>query len=142
MLVRDVMTTELVTVDAGATLRAAVRELLDQGVGSVVVVDDDGIPLGLVTETDVLRAACESDEPLGELSVRPLVQGSLATTGPDRTVEHLADRMIEEDLKKLPVVEDLELVGIVTLTDVVYHLSEFRADARRLAERHDEWRQD
>jgi CBS domain-containing protein len=138
MLIREIMTTDLVTVEAGATLREVTGALLDNGVGSVVVVDD-GIPTGLITESDVLRAAHERDTPLSELSTGPLTQEPLVTVEPDASVGLASRRMLDEGVKKLPVVDDLDLVGIVTLTDVVYHLSDLRTEAEGLARRHYDW---
>lgn len=134
MLVREVMTTDVVTVDANATLGEVVSSLLGHGIGSVVVVAD-GTPHGIVTETDVLAAARDRGEPLAEIPVRDLSHPPLVTTDPDRTVQAVARTMTEEEVKKVPVTEGLDIVGIVTLTDIVWHLSEFRSEAIDLAER-------
>lgn len=138
MLVREVMSTELVTVAVGATLHDAVGRLLAAGVGSVIVVDD-GTPVGLMTETDALETAHASGEPLAAIGLRSFCEGAIVTTAPDRTVQSVARRMADEGVKKFPVVEDVEVVGVVTLTDLVFHLSDIRSEARALAERHYDW---
>lgn len=132
------MTTELVTVDADATLRDAVGRLLATGVGSVIVVDD-GTPMGLVTETDALEAAHESGDSLAAIGLEPFCEGPIVTTAPDRTVQSVARRMADEGVKKFPVLEDMDIVGIVTLTDLVYHLSDIRSEIQSLADRHYDW---
>lgn len=134
MLVRDVMTTDVVTVDVNATLDEVAANLLEHGIGSVVVVAD-GTPHGIVTETDVLGAAHDRGEPLADVPVRDLSRPPLVTTDTDRTVQAVARTMADEGVKKVPVTEDLDVVGIVTLTDIVWHLSEFRSEAIDLAER-------
>lgn len=139
MLVQDLMTTDVVTVEKGATLREAVGELLGQQVGSVIVVDDDGNPGGIVTETDVLHAAYQSRDSLVDIAVTDLSHQPVVTTKPSRTVQTVARQMAEEDVKKVPVLDDLELVGIVTLTDVVWHLSEIREEAESLGDAHSRW---
>lgn len=139
MLVEDLMTTDVVTAAHDATLRAAVEQLLSEGVGSVIVVDGDGYPVGMVTESDALRAAYETGLPLDEIAVADLSHRAVVTTPPDRTVQSVARRMAEEGVKKVPVMDGIELVGMITLTDVVWHLSEIRKEATELAEMPDQW---
>lgn len=138
MLVRDVMTTDLVTVDVDGTVADVVGALLDNEVGSAIVVDD-GTPTGLVTESDALRAGLQTGDPLAEIPIRPLCGRPLVTTGPGKTIQTAVRRMIDEDVKKLPVLDDLDLVGIVTFTDVVFHLSDLRKEAADLASEHYNW---
>lgn len=138
MLVRDVMSTDIVTVPVDATLADAVERLLANGIGSVVVLAD-GNPTGIVTETDALAAARETGAPLAEIDLRRFRERPVATTAPDRTVQAVARRMGDEGVKKLPVMADLDLVGMVTLTDIVYHLSDIRSEAQSLADRHYDW---
>ncbi|WP_436924825.1 CBS domain-containing protein [Halosimplex amylolyticum] len=143
MLVRDLMSTDVVTVDIDATLHDAVGKILAERVGSVVVVDD-GTPVGVVTESDALDAAHDRGQRLGAIAVRDLAHPPLVTTDPDRTVQGVARTMGDEGVKKVIVTEDLSVVGIVTLTDVVYHLADLRKEATAaatdIAER--DWRTD
>jgi len=127
------MTTEVVTVGIDATLAEAVGKLLTEGVGSVVVVDGE-TPTGIVTETDTLEAAHERGRPLGEIAVRDLAHPPLVTTDPDRTVQHVARTMAEAEVKKVVVTKGLSILGIVTLTDVVYHVADLRKEAAAAAE--------
>lgn len=139
MLVKDVMTAEVVMIHRNETLDAAVQQLLSERVGSVIVVDDNSIPVGIVTETDILKATYETGALLDEIAVTDLSHQALVTTRPDRTVQHVARKMDEEGVKKVPVMDDLDLVGMVTLTDIVWHLSDIRKEATELAEMADEW---
>jgi len=132
MLVREVMSTSVVSVAAGATLREAVGALLSANVGSVVVVDGD-TPTGIVTETDALGAAHDSDRPLSAIGVDDLAHPPLVTTTADRTVQGVARTMADEGVKKVVVMDDLDLAGIVTLTDIVWHLADIRKEASQLA---------
>jgi CBS domain-containing protein len=127
MIVRDVMSSEVVTVPVDATLRQAVYRLLDERVGSVVVVDEE-TPMGLVTETDVLEALYDRGVGLSAVPVSDLAHPPVVTTEPDRTVQGVANTMADEGVKKVLVTEDLDVVGIVTLTDIVWHLSDIRQE--------------
>jgi len=139
MLVQDLMSTEVVTVGAEASLREAVGRLLHEGVGSVVVVDENGNPGGIVTETDALGAVYQAEQPPAEIDVLELTRQPVVTTKPETTVQTVARKMTDHEVKKVPVMDGLDLVGIVTLTDIVWHLSEIRKEATSLGQAHKEW---
>lgn len=141
MLVQDLMSTDVVTVDRDASLRRAVKALLENEVGSVIVVEDDQ-PVGIVTESDALRAGYVTEKPFGEIAVTDLAHRPVITTKPEATVPFVARKMAKEDVKKVPVMDDLDLVGIITLTDIVRHLSDLRIEAGDVATAPDEWEQD
>jgi len=138
MLVREVMSTEVVTCGPDASLRTAGRRMLDAGVGSVVVVDD-GVPMGILTETDALRAGVLTDRPFDDVAVREVGSRPLATVGPETTVRKAVDRMREVGVKRLPVVDDGDLVGVLTRTDVANHYGAFVREAHALDERREDW---
>jgi CBS domain-containing protein len=131
MQVRDVMTTGCVTVPSSATLADCVTRMLMAGTGSVVI-DDDG-PLGIVTESDVLRAAHDIDEPLDDIPAHVAMSHPVERIEPTATVRKAAERMHDLGIKKLLVARGLEPVGMVTLTDLVWHFSDFQREAGRLA---------
>ncbi|WP_226012640.1 CBS domain-containing protein [Halomicrobium salinisoli] len=141
MLVRELMATDVVTVDRDAALDAAVERMLAEDVGSVVVLAD-GTPAGIVTESDALRAALETGRPLAEIAVADLCHGAVVTTAPDSTVQRVARRMADRNVKKVPVLDGIDLVGIVTLTDVVHHLSDIRREASAVEAARDRWESD
>lgn len=138
MLAEELMTTDVVSVDEGAMLDEVVEQLLTNDVGSVIVTDDGNLS-GIVTESDVLRAALKTGRSLDELPVAKLQHGPIVTTNADKTVQGVARRMADNDVKKVPVMDDLDLVGILTHSDVVWHLSDIREEASQLKAAHDRW---
>lgn len=138
MLVEELMTTDVVTVDHAASLDEAVELIVECGVGSVVVVED-GYPSGIVTETDALEVALETGRPLSGITVEEVGHKPVVTTRSDSTVQHVVRQMAEEGVKKVPVVDDLDLVGIVTHSDVVWRLSDIREEASRLDQVRSRW---
>lgn len=127
------MTTEVIKVETDSTLREAVGKMLRNGVGSVVVVDDD-TPTGIITEKDALSAAYSTGASLEEIDVSDVARRTPVTTNPSQTVMGAMNEMIENNVKKLPVIEELELVGIVTISDISEQISEIRKEAVRLSE--------
>lgn len=138
MLVRDLMSTDLVTAPADASLREAVGRMLEGGVGSVIVLNE-GEPAGMVTETDALLAGYRTDRPLGSIPVRSTMSGPVVTVTPSTPVREAIDRMVTNDIKKLPVLEGIDLVGIVTMSDVVDHHGALLQRARSIEEQRERW---
>lgn len=118
MLVRELMTAEVLTVPLGASLDEAVELMLQQNVGSVLVMNDT-IPVGIVTESDVLAIGYEREVPFGDIPVGDAMTGELITVQPSTTVSRAIETMNEHGIKRLPIVEDFRVVGIVTISDVV-----------------------
>lgn len=138
MLVSEVMTEDVVTIEMAHTLGDAVERMLEFGIGSVIVTRD-GDPAGIVTETDVLISGHESGEPLDAISIGAAMSHPLVTVAPDATVRAAVDRMREARVKKLPVVDGLDLVGILTQEDVVFAHPDLMKEATHHGERRAEW---
>jgi signal-transduction protein with cAMP-binding, CBS, and nucleotidyltransferase domain len=114
--VRDVMTPGPIGVDYHQSIGTAARTMRDWGVGAVLVVSDQAL-FGLVTDRDLMvRAVAESkgpDEPVGPLSSRDLV----GVHGADPAAVAVA-LMREHAVRRLPVIEDGQVAGIVSLVDL------------------------
>jgi len=139
MLVEELMTTDVVTCEESRTLREAVGKLLEHGVGSVILISAAGNPTGIVTETDALRAGYRTDRAFSEMTVGELSHGAVITASPEETIQHVSRRMATEGVKKVPVMDGVDLLGIITLTDIVWHLSDIRSEAAEIAEMGAEW---
>ncbi|MFB6133492.1 MAG: CBS domain-containing protein [Halanaeroarchaeum sp.] len=133
MTVREIMSTDLVTVPLEETLQETVSRMLEHRVGSAVIVRDDEAA-GIVTETDVLAVGATYERPFDEIPVSRAMSGNLVTTTPDTPIDDAIETLHDHGIKKLPVLEDGELVGIVTMTDFVYHQHELATEAMRLEE--------
>lgn len=141
MQVRELMTEEVVTCPTDASLETAVEEMIERRVGSVIVTDG-GDPTGILTETDAMRAGAITDRPFTEIELREVASSSLHTVGPRTTIRSAVEQMQTLDVKKLPVVDQLELVGILTLTDVVYGYSDIVRAAQDAATLRQRWETD
>lgn len=138
MRVRDVMSTDVVAVDARASVRDAVGRMLEAGVGSVVV-RTDGNPAGIMTKVDVLRVGREHDRPLSEIPVYAAASRPLVTIQPSATVRAAAERMLDEGVHHLPVADGLDLAGVVTATDVLAAQGDLLREAREHADEREKW---
>jgi CBS domain-containing protein len=117
MQLREIMTPGVVTAGADADLLSVAQLMRDRSVGSVVICDPEGEPAAMVTDRDLaVRALAEQrplQEPVGRHASRPLVTGE-----PAMDLEEAAALMVRHRVRRLPVVEDGSLVGIVTLDDI------------------------
>lgn len=134
MNVEEIMTTDLVTVSIEESLQEAVTRMLDARVGSAIV-ENAGAPVGIVTETDVLAVGTSFDRSFDGIPVSRAMSRNLVTTGPETTLDDAIETMHDHGIKKLPVVDGDELVGIVTMTDFVYTRYELAREAQRLERR-------
>ncbi|WP_435098590.1 CBS domain-containing protein [Halorubrum sp. N11] len=123
MLVEEAMTTDLVTCDAGASVRDA----------------NEGTPAGIATETDVLHAGYVTDDPLSAIPLRKAMSSPLVTIQPTKPLRTATERMRSEGVKKLVVVEGMKPVGIVTTGDVVDNYAGITREVRDLATDADRW---
>lgn len=138
MRVEDAMSTPPVTVARSATVREAIEAMLRQSVGCVIVVSG-AAPTGILTRSDGLRAAYHAGDRLRDISVRRAMTEDPVTIKPSRTLRSTLRTMENNEIKKLPVVDGFDLVGIVTMTDVARHMPvEVRESMANLS-RQDEW---
>ncbi|MCY4731383.1 CBS domain-containing protein [Natronomonas gomsonensis] len=120
LTVEDVMSAPVETVSPEATGAAAARALRDADIGSLVVCED-GRPVGIITESDMVALLAENAD-AESLTVRELIPGELITIEKDAEIEAAATLLADHDIHRLPVCEAGELVGIVTTTDLSYYL--------------------
>jgi len=135
MKVKDVMTSDVVTVEPAASLKEVAALLVERRVSGLPVVDPDRKVLGVISEADILFKECGEKGPQGVLAwllepggpakleattAEEAMTAPARTIGPERPVVDAAKRMLEEAVNRFPVVdEDGTLVGIVTRADLV-----------------------
>jgi len=127
MLVRDVLESKgrrIVTIDCEATVTEAVAKLVQNNIGSLPVVDDAGRMIGIFSERDVLRLIHNRGEGFGRLRVCDVMTRDPVTCNLDDDVEEVIGKMSDRRIAKVPVTTGQELVGIVSVGDVIKALHE------------------
>lgn len=123
-LVRDVMTTDVVTIEPGATLSEALELLADTHVSAVAVVDRYQALVGVVSSTDILAAGAEAgeDEARARLRadgvVRDVMTSKVLTVQPDLELREAALQLEYGDVHRLFVEEEGRLVGVISRSDI------------------------
>jgi len=115
--VRDIMTGWVATADPERSLRDAATIMAKAHLGSVIVISK-GKPVGILTEGDISRALSEGADP-DKTAIKKVMSKRLITVSPDKRAEEAAKLMAEKQIKKLPVVDGGNLIGMVTQTDIV-----------------------
>lgn len=119
------MSTDLVTIAVDATAAEAAERMLETGVGSVLVVDDEGRLEGLLTGWDFVQLVREND-PHDETLVRECMTVDVVTASRNESVDALAD-LADGEYSHLPVTDDDGVVvGMLSTTDLTEHLAERR----------------
>ncbi len=118
MKVRDGMSKMVLTVGPGHTLRQAAALMARRKVGAAVVMDPDGEGPGIITERDILVSVAAGEEPDHE-HVADHLTADVVSAEPDWSLEEAASAMVRGGFRHLLVVEGADIVGIVSVRDVV-----------------------
>lgn len=123
IFVAQLMTTSLKTVSPDTLVEEAANIMMDEDIGSVLVVDDDGSLEGILTTTDFVSIVA-NQHPKDETPVSAYMTSDVVTCEAGEDIRDAADRMITYSIHHLPVVDEEEgLIGIVTTTDLAVYLS-------------------
>ena len=119
--VSEIMSTPVERIDGSDSVVAAAQALTDQGIGSLVVGNDE--IEGIITESDVVASVASKVDP--ETQVTELLSDPVVTITSDATVSQAGAQMGEHNIKRLPVTEGVggDPIGIVTTTDLAGYLS-------------------
>jgi CBS domain-containing protein len=109
---------DVLRIDAGASVLDAVKKMVDYNVGSLLV-EDDGEVAGIVTERDFMRRVTLEGRGERETAVREILSSPLITASPETSVDDCMALMTERRIRHLPVVDDGDVVGMISIGDVV-----------------------
>jgi CBS domain-containing protein len=114
------------------TISEVVQVLSKWGVGAIVVSDDGTHIDGILSERDIVRSLAKGEDTMA-LEARQLMTTEVVTRPPDATVDSLMELMTERRIRHVPVVDDGELIGIVSIGDVVKtRVGELEREAKQL----------
>lgn len=117
MLVKDVMNTDVKTVEAGATIQEAAQLMGRHRVGCLIVTKETRL-MGIITEDDILRKIVAEDKDVHKAVVSDYMTKDVIMVSPSDDIETAIQIMLDKKIKKLPVVSGNKLIGIVTTTDI------------------------
>ena len=118
MKVREIMTKNVVRIHPDEPVEVAARALAHYNVGAMPVCGSDGRLCGVVTDRDLVTRCVASGRNAGQTAVRDVMTGRVVTIGPEMEVSAAAHLMGREQVRRLPVVENGKLCGVVSLGDL------------------------
>jgi CBS domain-containing protein len=118
MLVKEAMTKNVIVINPDTTIKDTAKIMSGQRVGSLVVVENEKL-VGIITELDIIWKVVASDLDPKTTLVRDVMSKQVVTIKSDQTLEDATQLMVENKIKKLPVVENNKIVGIITATDII-----------------------
>ncbi|WP_415283748.1 cyclic nucleotide-binding/CBS domain-containing protein [Candidatus Nitrososphaera sp. FF02] len=120
-VVRDIMTKEIVTIDADRYALEAAKMMTEKGISSLFVVRD-GNPVGIVSERDFIKKICAKELDVAKVKAGEIMSKILTTATPDTPIEVAVQRMVNHKIRRLPIMDAGRVVGIITVTDLAKHL--------------------
>ena len=115
--VKDIMTKEVITIDVEKSVFEAAQLMSSKGLGCLIVVDKL-LPVGIITERDIVRRiVAKRSSP--DLNVSEVMSKTLITVDPDTSLKEAARVMSTNKIRRLPVLKQDKLVGIVVSSDFV-----------------------
>jgi CBS domain-containing protein len=118
MIVRDIMAKNIKTVKPDDTVHAAVLKMNKFDIGSVIVVSS-GRPVGIITETNVMRRIVEPRMDPATVWTKDIMSSPLTTIDENAAVEEAAKIMATKKINRLPVIKGNKLVGLISSSDIV-----------------------
>ena len=118
MLVKDIMTKSVKTIEPDSTIQEAADTMSKSSVGSLIVVRK-GELMGILTERDILTKVVAKSTAGSKVHVKDIMTKEVVMIEPDTDIEDAAEIMVKKQIKKLPVVHNNQLIGIVTSMDIV-----------------------
>ncbi len=126
--VKDFMTTTVITIDVRGTVLDAAKLMHQQDVGDLVVTEDK-VPKGIVTERDLVRRVMAQKKPL-DTKVSEIMSDPLITIDEESSIRDAARKMVKFRIRRLPIMKKNVLVGIIVASDFARHLSQENSKRR------------
>jgi CBS domain-containing protein len=122
--VSHVMRTKLETVNQSSTAQEAAKRMRDKRVSSLVVIDREEAPIGIVTERDLVRQVCSKDISSNNITIHHIMSSPIVTIEVNASIEEAAEKMIQKKVRHLLIVDENRLSGIITPSDFTTYLRE------------------
>ncbi|MCW4037888.1 MAG: CBS domain-containing protein [Candidatus Bathyarchaeota archaeon] len=117
--IKDIMTFPVITMRSNAKVSEAASAMCAHNIGSLVVVDRNEKPIGIITERDMIRKVVVTSKNPKSVDVTQIMSSPLVTGDPNMDLEDSAKLMINKEIKRLPIIDQGKIVGIVTFTDLI-----------------------
>ncbi|MGA6922516.1 MAG: CBS domain-containing protein [Nitrososphaeraceae archaeon] len=122
--VRHVIRKKLETIGPSSTAQEAAKRMRSKKISSLVVIERGDAPVGIVTERDLVRQVCSKDIGSDSVLIQEIMSSPIVTIDVNASIEQAADKMIQNKVRHLLIVEDGRIYGIITPSDFTIYLTE------------------
>jgi CBS domain-containing protein len=119
--VRDIMTKEVITIDINQGAAEAARLMADKHISSVVVLEKE-IPIGIITERDFVKKICAKELEISRIKAGEIMSRIRTFADPETSIDVAIQRMLNHNIRRLPIMSEGKTVGIITVTDLAKYL--------------------
>ena len=119
--IRDIMEKDVITIENDKTAQDAAKIIAENDI-SFLVVMNDGIPQGVLSESDFVRRIAVEDKKSSEVLISEIMSYKFRSVGPTPTIEDAIQKMLNKNIRRLLVLDNEKLVGVVTQTDLASYL--------------------
>ena len=120
-VVKDIMTKSVITVDEITTALEAAKVMTDKGISSLIVLKE-GNPVGIVSERDFVKKICARELQASKVSVGEIMSKIQTSAEPSTSIEVAVQRMVNHKIRRLPIIDNGKVIGIITVTDLAKYL--------------------
>ena len=119
--IRDIMEKNVITIEKDKTAQDAAKIINEKDI-SFLVVMDEGLPVGVLSESDFVRKIAAEDKKSSDVPISDIMPYKFRSVGPTTTIENAVQKMLNNNIRRLLILEDDKLVGVITQTDLASYL--------------------
>ncbi len=119
MFVKEIMNSNIITIDSNESIKKACDVYRDNNIGSVLVTENEQV-VGIVTERDIIERTICMDKDPATTPIREIMSANVKTVDVNDRINYAVELLKKHHIKKLAVTEKDEVIGIVTVTDIAY----------------------
>ena len=119
--IRDIMEKNVITIEKNKTAQDAAKIIAEKDISFLVVMNDD-LPEGVLSESDFVRKIAAEDRKSSDVPISEIMSYKFRSVGPSTTIEDAVQKMLNNNIRRLLIIEDDKLVGVITQTDLASHL--------------------
>ena len=119
--IRDIMEKNVITIEKNKTAQDAAKIIAEKDISFLVVMNDD-LPEGVLSESDFVRKIAAEDRKSSDVPISEIMSYKFRSVGPTTTIEDAVQKMLNNNIRRLLIIEDDKLVGVITQTDLASHL--------------------
>ncbi|NIO23231.1 MAG: CBS domain-containing protein [Candidatus Aenigmarchaeota archaeon] len=118
MLVKEIMTKDVKTIEPSITVKEAAQKMVEENTKFLIVIKK-GKLVGITTEWDFVKKVVAEGETSSKIKIKDIMTSDVIVIGPDTEIGEAASIMAEHNIKKLPIVTENVLIGVVTAMDIL-----------------------